>query len=79
MCNYNDNSLTTQRFTKFSKSETFEIVDSCFEEITNCPEIMTGSVNVYDISNNPICRKKLFVPVGRTLVTCRSYQRKLLL
>ena len=43
-----------------------------------CPEIMNGSVNVYQICNNPNCCKKLIVPAGGTLVTCCSCQRRLL-
>ena len=77
--NFNGICLTTQRFTEFSESEAFEIVDSSVEEIICCPEIMNGSVNVYHICNNPNCRKKLFVPAGATLVTSRSCQRRLLL
>ena len=70
--------LITQRFTEFSESEPFEIIDSCVEEIICCPEIMNGSVNVYHICNNPNCRKKLFVPAEATLVTCCSCKRRLL-
>ena len=54
-------------------------MDSYVEEIICCPEMMNGSVNAYHICNNPNCRKKLFVPAGATLVTCRSCQRRLLL
>ena len=77
--NFNGICLITQRFTEFSESEPFEIIDSCVEEIICCPEIMNGSVNVYHICNNPNCRKKLFVPAEATLVTCCSCQRRLLL
>ena len=38
--NFNGICLITQRFTEFSESEPFEIVDSCVEEIICCPEIM---------------------------------------
>ena len=76
--NFNGICLITQRFTEFSESEPFEIMDSCVEEIICCPEIINGSVNVYHICNNPNYRIKLFVPAEATLVTCCSCQRRLL-
>ena len=65
MLNFNDISLTTQCFAKFSETESFEMVDSCVEEIICCPEIINNTANVYQICNNPNYRKK-------TICSCRG-------
>ena len=54
--NFNGICLTTQRFTEFSESEPFEIVNCCVEGNYILSWNHNGSVNVYQICNNPVAK-----------------------
>lgn len=47
--NFNGICLTTERVTKLSELEPFEIMDTCVKEISCSPENMNGLVNMYHI------------------------------
>ena len=71
--------LSTQRFTEIEDIESFDVKEILPSTIICCPNILNGSVNVFPMCNNPVCKKKLIAPAGAVLATCKSCSRKLLL
>lgn len=42
------------------------------------PTVLNGNIKMYPICSNSVCKKKLNVPAGSTIASCRSCGRKLL-
>ena len=77
---FNGKNLSTQRFTEVESVPQFDVTqESSASKSVCCPSVLNGSVNIYPTCNNPVCRKKLNVPAGATLVACTYCQKKLLI
>lgn len=73
--------LNTQRCTKITKTDAFEVVKKKMEhpQTICCPDILNGNINIYPICNNPSCHKKITAVPGAKLATCASCNKKLLM
>ena len=71
--------LTTKPFTDNTDNDPFDTVEENSQsKVLCCPAVLNGNIKMYPICNNSVCKKKLNIPAGSAIASCRSCGRKLL-
>lgn len=69
--------MLTQYFTGNTDNEPFDVVvENTESKVLCCPTVLNGNIKMYPVCNNSVHKKKLNVPAGSTIASCRSCGRK---
>ena len=71
--------MTNQRFTDSTDNDPFDaVVENPQSKVLCCPAVLNENIKMFPVCNKSVCKKKLNIPAGSAIASCRSCGRKFL-